>query len=120
MILELCIAFSAGICLSVCGLAPLSLILLVVPSSAYKTWLSALLVANLLPVSIGATYEYWLHGTLDWKLGLMVFLCTAFGALVGTIALKKLAFSLRTIKLITSAFGFIIGIAFACSAMNII
>lgn len=118
MLLELLIAFSSGICLSVCGLAPLSLILLIVPSSAYKTWLSALLVANLLPMSIGATYEYWINGTLDWKLGTVVFACTAIGAFIGTYVMKQCAFSLRRIKLITALFGFIIGFSFLWSAMQ--
>lgn len=113
-IIEFLLGLMSGMFLGITGIAPTGLILLALEYfhiGEYKKILGAILFINLFPISIGSVYEFYKEKQIDFRMGWVLLFSTIIGGYFGSkLALKNM--SSQTIKYITSALGFIIGITF--------
>jgi|694.fasta_scaffold33525_5 uncharacterized membrane protein YfcA len=120
-IIELILGLLCGAFLGITGIAPTGIVLLVLDYfniGDYITNLGTILFINLFPITVGSVWEFYKAKKIDYTMGLILFLSIVFGGFLGSklVVDDKYKLSEKTIKYITSAVGFVIGICFLISA----
>jgi uncharacterized membrane protein YfcA len=84
----------------------------------YKTNLGTVLFVYLFPITIGSVYEFYKAKKINFKLGFILLFSIIIGSIIASkvVLNKENPLSEKTIKYITSAIGFFIGISFLIHA----
>lgn len=120
-IIELLIGLITGIFLGVTGMAPSSLVLILLEYfkiGEYKSNLGAILLLNMFPITIGSIYEFYKSNSINYELGFILLFSIIIGSYFSskTVVGSGFKLSIKQIKYITSLLGFIIFILFLNSA----
>ena len=122
--IELILGTICGLFLGVTGIAPTGLVLLVLDYFGignYITNLGTILFLNLFPLTLGSVWEFYKAKQINFKMGLILLVSIIIGSFIGSkmvVGDSSVTLSEKSIKYITSALGFIIGILFFFSAYN--
>jgi uncharacterized membrane protein YfcA len=121
ILIEIFSGLIIGILFSITGIAPMSIFLLITSFfniGDYKTNLGTLLFVYLFPITIGSVYEFYKAKKINFKLGFILLFSIIIGSIIASkvILNKENLLSVKTIKYITSAVGFFIGISFLIDA----
>ena len=120
-IIEAILGILCGLFLGTTGIAPTGLVLLALDFfniGDYITNLGTILFLNLFPITIGSVWEFYRSKKINFGMGLTLL----FSIIVGSYLSSKLVvrdknkLSTKSIKCITSALGFTIGLSFLISA----
>ncbi len=123
-LIELILGTICGLFLGITGIAPTGLILLVLDYFGignYITNLGTILFLNLFPLTLGSVWEFYKAKQINFKMGLILLVSIIIGSFIGSkmvVGDSSVTISEKSIKYITSALGFIIGILFFFSAYN--
>ena len=123
-LIELILGTICGLFLGVTGIAPTGLVLLVLDYFGignYITNLGTILFLNLFPLTLGSVWEFYKAKQINFKMGLILLVSIIIGSFIGSkmvVGDSSVTLSEKSIKYITSALGFIIGILFFFSAYN--
>lgn len=123
-LIELILGTICGLFLGITGIAPTGLILLVLDYFGignYITNLGTILFLNLFPLTLGSVWEFYKAKQINFKMGLVLLVSIIIGSFMGSkmvVGNSSVTLSEKSIKYITSALGFIIGILFFFSAYN--
>ena len=120
-IIEAILGALCGLFLGITGIAPTGLVLLALDLfkiGDYITNLGTILFLNLFPITIGSVWEFYRSKKINFSLGLILLFSIIFGSYLGSkmVVGDKNKLSKKTIKYITSALGFTIGLSFLISA----
>ncbi len=120
-IIELIIGLIAGLFSGVTGILPVGLLLITfeyLKIGNYTSNLGAIALLNLFPISIGSFWEFFNANKINYSLGYILLLSIITGSYIGSkfVVNEQIKFSKKTIKYITSALGFTIGLSFFISA----
>lgn len=122
--IELILGTICGLFLGVTGIAPTGLVLLALDYFGignYITNLGTILFLNLFPLTLGSVWEFYKAKQINFKMGLILLVSIIIGSFMGSkmvVGNSSVTLSEKSIKYITSALGFIIGILFFFSAYN--
>ena len=122
--IELILGTICGLFLGVTGIAPTGLVLLALDYFGignYITNLGTILFLNLFPLTLGSVWEFYKAKQINFKMGLILLVSIIIGSFMGSkmvVGNSSITLSEKSIKYITSALGFIIGILFFFSAYN--
>lgn len=123
--IELILGLLCGLFLGVTGIAPTGLVLLALDYFGignYITNLGTILFLNLFPLTLGSVWEFYKVNQINFKMGLVLLASIIIGSFMGSKMVvgenNLIKLSEKSIKYITSALGFIIGILFFFSAYN--
>lgn len=122
--IELILGLICGLFLGVTGIAPTGLVLLALDYFGignYITNLGTMLFLNLFPLTLGSVWEFYKAKQINFKMGLILLVSIIIGSFIGSkmvVGDSSITLSEKSIKYITSALGFIIGILFFFSAYN--
>jgi len=113
----------SGIVLSVTGISPFNLLILLLDYLKIGNHVSNIglvLFINLFPISIGGVYEFYKANKINYKLGFILLISVIIGSYVGSklILGKTNKLSVKTIKYITAFYGLILFITYLISAYN--
>lgn len=113
----------SGIVLSVTGISPFNLLILLLDYlkiGDHVSNIGLVLFINLFPISIGGVYEFYKANKINYKLGLILLVSVIIGSYIGSklILSKTNKLSVKTIKYITSFYGLILFITYLISAYN--
>lgn len=122
-IVELILGLSAGTLLGTTGIFPVGIILLIfdyLGIGNYKSNLGAIAFINLFPITIGSFWNFYKTNNINFSMSIILLLSVITGAYFGSMLVtdKRYELSRKTIKYITSAMGFTIGIAFLIAAQR--
>ena len=122
-IIELFLGIFTGLFLGITGIAPTSLILIVLEYfkiGDFKTNLGAVLFLNLFPLTIGSMYEFYKSKSINFNLGIILLFSVVLGSYIGSKIVVGSGFklSIKQIKYITSLLGLIMFVLFFISAYN--
>jgi len=120
-IVELISGLITGIFYGITGILPAGLIIIFLNYlniGNYRSNLGAISFLNLLPISLGAFYNFYKTNNINFTMGIVLFLSIVIGGFLGSqlVVEKKFQLSKKTIDYISSALGFITGIVFLISA----
>jgi uncharacterized membrane protein YfcA len=120
-IIELFLGLLCGLFLGITGIAPTSLILILLEYfkiGEYKSNLGAILLLNMFPLTIGSIYEFYKSKNINFELGIILLFSVVLGSYFGskTVVGNNFKLSIKQIKYITSLLGLIIFILFLISA----
>ena len=121
ILIEIFCGLIIGILFSITGIAPMSIFLLMMSLfniGDYKTNLGTVLFVYLFPITIGSVYEFYKAKKINFKLGFILLFSIIIGSIIASkvVLNKENPLSEKTIKYITSAIGFFIGISFLIHA----
>ena len=122
--IELILGTICGLFLGITGIAPTGLVLLALDYFGignYITNLGTILFLNLFPLTLGSVWEFYKAKQINFKMGLILLVSIIIGSFMGSkmvVGNSSVTISEKSIKYITSALGFIIGILFFFSAYN--
>ena len=110
-----------GILLGITGLIPIGLILVIfdyLNIGEYKKNMGAIMLLNMLPLSIGSFYEFSNTNNVDYKIGLLLFVSIVIGGYFGSkiVLCYNLIISIKQIKYIASFIGLTTFVLFFMSA----
>ena len=110
-----------GLFLGTTGIAPTSLVLLLLDLCKfgdYKSNLGAILFINLFPLSTGSFYEFYKVKQVDFSLAYILLITAIIGSFMGSklVAGEKALITTKVIKYITAYLSLFIGVAFLYSA----
>jgi uncharacterized membrane protein YfcA len=113
----------SGIVLSVTGISPFNLLILLLDYlkiGDHVSNIGLVLFINLFPISIGGVYEFYKANKINYKLGLILLVSVIIGSYIGSklILGKTTKLSVKTIKYITALYGLILFITYLISAYN--
>jgi len=123
-LIELILGTICGLFLGITGIAPTGLVLLALDYFGignYITNLGTILFLNLFPLTLGSVWEFYKAKQINFKMGLILLVSIIIGSFIGSkmvVGNSSVNLSEKSIKYITSALGFIIGILFFFSAYN--
>ena len=122
-IIELFLGIFTGLFLGITGIAPTSLILIVLEYfkiGDFKRNLGAVLFLNLFPLTIGSMYEFYKSKSINFNLGIILLFSVVLGSYIGSKIVVGSGFklSIKQIKYITSLLGLIMFVLFFISAYN--
>jgi len=123
-LIELILGTICGLFLGITGIAPTGLVLLALDYFGignYITNLGTILFLNLFPLTLGSVWEFYKAKQINFKMGLILLVSIIIGSFMGSkmvVGNSIVNLSEKSIKYITSALGFIIGILFFFSAYN--
>ncbi len=120
-LIESMLGFLSGLFLGITGIAPTSLILIVLDILGigdYKKNLGSILLLNLFPITMCSTYEFYKSNQINYSLGLILLLTITLGGFMGSkfVAGDKNTLSKKSIKYITAYLSLFMGIIFLFSA----
>ena len=120
-IIELILGLITGAFLGITGIAPTSIILILLEYfkiGEYKSNLGAILFLNLFPLTIGSVNEFYKTKNINYELGVILLVSVVIGSYLGSKIIVGTGFKLtiKQIKYITSLLGFIIFVLFLNSA----
>jgi len=120
-IIELILGLITGAFLGITGIAPTSIILILLEYfkiGEYKSNLGAILLINLFPLTIGSVNEFYKTKNINYELGVILLVSVVIGSYLGSKIIVGTGFKLtiKQIKYITSLLGFIIFVLFLNSA----
>jgi uncharacterized membrane protein YfcA len=107
----------SGIVLSVTGISPFNLLILLLDYLKIGNHVSNIglvLFINLFPISIGGVYEFYKANKINYKLGFILLVSVIIGSYIGSklILGKTTKLSVKTIKYITAFYGLILFITY--------
>jgi len=122
-IIELFLGIFTGLFLGITGIAPTSLILIVLEYfkiGDFKTNLGAVMFLNLFPLTIGSMYEFYKSKSINFNLGIILLFSIVLGSYIGSkmVVGSGIKLSIKNIKYITSFLGLIMFVLFFISAYN--
>jgi len=122
-IIELFLGIFTGLFLGITGIAPTSLILIVLEYfkiGDFKTNLGAVMFLNLFPLTIGSMYEFYKSKSINFNLGIILLFSVVLGSYIGSkmVVGSGIKLSIKNIKYITSFLGLIMFVLFFISAYN--
>jgi uncharacterized membrane protein YfcA len=120
-IIELILGLLAGLFSGITGILPIGLLLIIfdyLHIGNYKSNLGAIALLNLFPISAGSFWEFYKADKVNYSMGFILLLSIIIGGFLGSklVVNDKITLSKKTIKYITAALGFTIGITFLVSA----
>lgn len=120
-IIEIFSGLITGAFLGITGMAPTSLVLILLEYfkiGEYKTNLGAILLLNLFPLTIGSIYEFYKFNSINYELGIILLFSVIIGSYLGSKIVVGSGFklSVKQIKYMTSFLGFLMFILFFNSA----
>ena len=122
-IIELLLGLFAGLFFGITGILPVGVLLILfdyLKIGDYTSNLGAIALLNLFPISAGSFWEFFRTNRVNYSMGYILLLSIITGGFFGgrLVTNEKFKLTKKTIKYITSALGFIIGITFLISAQN--
>ena len=119
-LIEFIIGIISGLILGVTGIPSTGLIILAIDSLGiydYKSIVGTILFISLFPISIGALWEFNKAKKMNIDMGYILLFSIILGGFLGSKIVfdKDIRLSNRSMKLSTSALGFIMGILFLIS-----
>ncbi len=131
LVIELVLGLLSGLCLGITGIAPTSLILIVLDAlhiGNFKKTIGAILFVNLFPLTTGSVWEFYKAGQIDFTMGYVLTASIMIGAYFGAKMVvrgggdggSRWNLTEKTIKYITAIMGFFIGAVFWWSAANMV
>ena len=122
-IIELILGLFAGLFFGITGILPVGILLILfdyLKIGNYTSNLGAIALLNLFPISAGSFSEFFRTNKINYSMGYILLLSIITGGFFGgkLVTNDKFKLSKKTIKYITSALGFLIGILFLISAQS--
>lgn len=113
----------SGIVLSVTGISPFNLLILLLDYlkiGDHVSNIGLVLFINLFPISIGGVYEFYKANKINYNLGFILLISIMIGSYIGSklILGNTTKLSVKTIKYITAFYGLILFISYLISAYN--
>jgi uncharacterized membrane protein YfcA len=120
-LIETIIGLVCGLFLGITGMAPTSIILIILELlkiGDYKTNLGTVLFLNLFPITVGSVYDFYKSKQINFSLGIILLLSIIIGSFIGSkfVVGEKSTFSKKIIKYITAYLSLFIGVIFLFSA----
>ena len=120
-LIETIIGLVGGLFLGITGMAPTSIILIILELlkiGDYKTNLGTVLFLNLFPITVGSVYDFYKSKQINFSLGIILLLSIIIGSFIGSkfVVGEKSTFSKKFIKYITAYLSLFIGVIFLFSA----
>jgi uncharacterized membrane protein YfcA len=122
-IIELILGLIAGLFFGITGILPVGVLLILfdyLKIGDYTSNLGAIALLNLFPISGGSFWEFYKADKINYSMGYILLLSIITGGFFGgkLVVNDKFKLNKKTIKYITSALGFMIGISFLISAQS--
>ena len=120
-LIETIIGLVCGLFFGITGMAPTSIILIILELlkiGDYKTNLGTVLFLNLFPITVGSVYDFYKSKQINFSLGIILLLSIIIGSFIGSkfVVGEKSTFSKKFIKYITAYLSLFIGVIFLFSA----
>lgn len=121
ILIEIFLGIITGLFLGITGIAPTSIILLIMDLlkiGDFKTNLGSILFLNLFPITLGSVYEFYKAKHINFTFGFILLFSIIIGSYISSklVVGKENILSVKHVKYITSVLGFIIGFSFLISA----
>lgn len=119
---EFILGLISGGFLGITGISPTGLVLLALEYfkiGDYRTNLGTIIFLNLFPLTIGSAFEFYKAKKVNFAMGFILFVSFVIGSYLSSklVVDKKYALSKKSLKIISSILGFVIGIVFLVSAI---
>lgn len=121
--IEIISGLLTGILLSVTGIVPFNLLILLLDYlkiGDHVSNIGLVLFINLFPISIGGVYDFYKAKKINYNVGFILLISIMIGSYIGSklILSKTNKLSVKTIKYITAFYGLILFIAYLISAYH--
>lgn len=120
-LIEILLGLVTGVFLTITGTPAFGLVLIILDYlkiGDYKSTLGAILLINMFPITIGSVWEFYKANKINYLMSAVLLFSVIIGSYLGSklVLDERYKLTTKTIKYISSAIGFLLGISFLISA----
>lgn len=120
-LIQLVLGLLSGLFLGITGIAPTGVVLIALDAlkiGDYKSNLGAILMLNILPISISSFYQFYKANQINYSLGGILFFSIIIGSYFGSkmVVGKKSFLTVKNIKYLTGLLSVFVASVFLTSA----